>query len=193
MKNKSCFKGILSRVGFTLIELLVVVLIIGILAAVAVPQYQKAVEKSRAAQAQTMLKSVSQAIENYYLASGEWPQSFDELSVDIPWTGTEKYYDAGTAIKDVRSNGEWSIALGNSSLGSYVMIGRISGAYTGGGFMIHDSVHPAQYYPGETLCTEGRVSPPATKFEKADGDYCTKLFGGTLATTTNLCYYRLAQ
>ncbi len=56
--------------GFTLIELLVVVLIIGILAAVAVPQYQKAVEKARAVQALTVMDSLQKAVDIYVLNNG---------------------------------------------------------------------------------------------------------------------------
>ena len=70
-----------KNVGFTLIELLVVVLIIGILAAVALPQYEKAVEKARAAEGISMMKSLSAGVEEYVLANGSMPSSFDQLSI----------------------------------------------------------------------------------------------------------------
>lgn len=70
--------------GFTLIELLVVVLIIGILAAVAVPQYQKAVLKTRYRGMLPILKSVVQAQEMYYLVNNKYADSWEELDVDVP-------------------------------------------------------------------------------------------------------------
>ena len=68
--------------GFTLIELLVVVLIIAILAAVAVPQYRLAVQKSQFANFQAVATSIAKSVHVYYLANGTWPASFSELEVE---------------------------------------------------------------------------------------------------------------
>ena len=76
--------------GFTLIELLVVVLIIGILAAIALPQYEKAVEKSRLAEAKIILRHIANAQKAYYMANGEYAVRLDVLGIDIPGTVPEQ-------------------------------------------------------------------------------------------------------
>ncbi|MGN0016094.1 MAG: type IV pilin protein [Candidatus Avelusimicrobium sp.] len=70
--------------GFTLIELLVVVLIIGILSAVALPQYQKAVDKSRLATFIPLARTLKDASEAYYMANGNYPSLLADLDVDYP-------------------------------------------------------------------------------------------------------------
>lgn len=72
-----------SRKGFTLIELLVVVLIIGILAAIAVPQYFKVVEKGKAAEAFQYLASLKGAQERYLAKNGQYATSVSVFDVDL--------------------------------------------------------------------------------------------------------------
>ena len=69
--------------AFTLIELLVVVLIIGILAAIAVPKYQTAVDKAQFANLQAQAKSIKSAYDTYYQTTGEYPDSFDKLDINF--------------------------------------------------------------------------------------------------------------
>lgn len=72
--------------GFTLIELLVVVLIIGILSSVALPQYQKAVLKSRASEAWANLKNINMAINAHCLeggSDGTFAALRENLSIDV--------------------------------------------------------------------------------------------------------------
>ena len=76
---------ITHQLGFTLIELLVVVLIIGILASVALPQYQNAVEKARAVEAWSVLRTIdtAQKIKNMEEGTSNVSYPLDELAISL--------------------------------------------------------------------------------------------------------------
>ena len=109
--------------GFTLIELLVVVLIIGILSAVALPQYTKAVEKARAAEAVLMVRDLSQAADAYLLASGYSDEADISGSLDITPASSEKF-NSTIGITDSRCSITITQVAGHFELGA----SKVSGA-----------------------------------------------------------------
>ncbi len=78
MKNKRKHKQ-QRRSGFTLIEVLLVVVIIGILAAVAVPQLTGRVKQAQVARAKADIKAIKLALDMYELDNGEYPSSLSAL------------------------------------------------------------------------------------------------------------------
>ena len=107
-----------SRGGFTLIELLVVVLIIGILAAIAVPQYFKVVEKSKAAEANAWVAAVTGAQESYLNKMGAYCTTTACLSsfdVAIPAPSALNYFTV--AMADGAGGTDWSAVMTRSAIG----------------------------------------------------------------------------
>ncbi len=135
-----------NRRGFTLIELLVVVLIIGLLAAVALPQYQKAVMKSRLAEYKTVLKTIYDTGKVCDLAKDQ-TCTMDELNIDItcknPMPSSDScVYERTSASSIVHfykgENTQYQLSFDGRTFfcspGQDVTICSTFGVYIGGGY-----------------------------------------------------------
>ena len=158
--------------GFTLIELLVVVLIIGIIAAIALPQYQLAKDKAKYTQAMNLLASINQAQKRYVLANGIETSNFNDFDIDMPASG--KISQAGNEYADT-----WGYCyLHDTSYGMCaVTLGKTSGVWY---FLRWDStyfssnkrqcwVSPKNNARGNRLCQA--LTGKATGTDSADGNY----------------------
>nr|QGT50549.1 hypothetical protein Elusimicrob1349_0190 [uncultured Elusimicrobia bacterium] len=130
--------------GFTLIELLVVVLIIGILSAVALPQYTKAVEKSRISEAKILLKSLSDAEDIYVLSTGEscGTSKLEDLDITLPGTVKDVSGRTHVSTKNFEIYADECTHEGGSGnaldfyaerIGKNYAVRFVGPAYTGGG------------------------------------------------------------
>ena len=107
----------MNKKGFTLIELMVVVLIIGILAAIALPQYRKVVEKSKVAEAVITLKYMRERGHEFMLAHDTWeyPLTNEKLGIEFPsnWECMEDYGDG----QEMCCSNEWCFENAGYSYG----------------------------------------------------------------------------
>ncbi|WP_458401703.1 type IV pilin protein [Candidatus Avelusimicrobium sp.] len=155
--------------GFTLIELLVVVLIIGILSAVALPQYRVAVEKARYTQLMVLVKAFDDAEKIYYMANGTYTLDFDDLDYQPP----AGYQKSGNFI--TWDNGKLKCTLGD---GTKDAEGKLIPT-------IYCASDSATYYKSSDA---GLVCGAKNEI----GHKVCKSFGGTLYhQTSNITYYKL--
>lgn len=72
------------RHAFTLVELIIVVIIIGVLASIAIPQFSKTMERSRIAEASAVLGALRGAQLRYKLENTNYATDYTKIDIDLP-------------------------------------------------------------------------------------------------------------
>ena len=86
--------------GFTLLELLIVVIIVGILAGVALPQFSNMTRRARQSEAQNMLGSILTAEALYYNENGVFTNTMARLLVDLPAESANEHWNYAVTAGD---------------------------------------------------------------------------------------------
>jgi general secretion pathway protein G len=97
-----------TRTGFTLIEILIVVVILGILAAVVIPQFTNAADDASVASARTQLQTMRSQIELYRAQNGSYPTADGSVAgSDADSNGAQDHWDDLIAGNYMRSSPTW--------------------------------------------------------------------------------------
>jgi prepilin-type N-terminal cleavage/methylation domain-containing protein len=135
-----------GRKGFTLVELAVVIIIIGILAAFAVPRFLDSVERSKAGEAFNYLSAVRSAQERYQVRQGTYASDIADLDIQMP---APKYFAVGTPAAGGSSSLEdsWTLTLTRTGAaggyGAYTVTFTDQG-YDSGNSTIDTKINPMQ-------------------------------------------------
>src|SRR2546423_7853568 len=143
MRNVLTIRG---RKGFTLVELAVVIIIIGVLAAFAVPRFLDSVERSKAGEAFNYLSAIRTAQERYQIPPGTYCDDITKLDIQMP---DPKYFTVGSPAAGSTGSLEdsWSLTLTRAgAAGGY---GAYKGHFTHPGDDPDNSDIPGQIKPDE--------------------------------------------